>query len=161
MKLHKKLIFSHEIPNESAGSNQGPLQFEAHLQRIILEIKKSISNCSVLLLTGELGAGKTTFTRFFCETFQLNSVQSPTYAIHQVYQNDQIRIHHFDLYRLEDETQIESSGFWDILQNKKDFFIIEWAEKLGADQWFADRDSYQLQITVLANSRLYQFYKLV
>ena len=57
----------------------------------------------VIVLSGELGAGKTKFVEGILEHFNLqDEISSPTFTIVNEYQNDEINIYHFDLYRLSD-----------------------------------------------------------
>lgn len=88
----------------------------------------------VLLLSGDVGAGKTTSTQMIAELMGMKDVQSPSFAIHLRYENSQGEaLDHVDLYRLEDDDDLESSGFWDLFQDPKGRLIIEWAERLNYD----------------------------
>lgn len=88
----------------------------------------------VLLLSGDVGAGKTTSTQIIAELLGMKDVQSPSFAIHLRYENAQGEaLDHVDLYRLEDDDDLESSGFWDLFQEPKGRLIIEWAERLNYD----------------------------
>ena len=81
----------------------------------------------VLVLTGDLGSGKTKFVEGILTYFGLeNEISSPTFTIVNEYQKDNINIYHFDVYRLED-----SSEFYEI--GGEEYFssgicIIEWGE---------------------------------
>jgi len=64
----------------------------------------------------------------------MRDVQSPSFAIHLRYENPQGRcMDHLDLYRLKDDDDLESSGFWDIFAQKQSLVIIEWAQRLNFD----------------------------
>ena len=82
---------------------------------------------NVIVLTGELGSGKTKFVEGFLEHFGLeNEISSPTFTIVNEYKKDDINIFHFDVYRLED-----SSEFYEI--GGEEYFssgicLIEWGE---------------------------------
>ena len=82
---------------------------------------------NVIVLTGELGSGKTKFVEGFLEYFGLeNEISSPTFTIVNEYKKDDINIYHFDVYRLED-----SSEFYEI--GGEEYFssgicLIEWGE---------------------------------
>lgn len=81
-------------------------------------------------LSGDLGAGKTAFTRGIVDGVtpgEGDFVSSPTYAVCNVYQTAP-PVHHYDLYRLEDEDDLESVGFYDSLGSG--ILIIEWAERI-------------------------------
>ena len=88
----------------------------------------------VLLLSGDVGAGKTTSTQIIAEILGMRNVQSPSFAIHLRYENAQGEsLDHVDLYRLKDDDDLESSGFWDLFQEPQGRLIIEWAERLNYD----------------------------
>ncbi len=90
---------------------------------------------SILLLRGPMGSGKTTFAKHLLDLLRLNrgiestdGFQSPTYSIHNRYVIDQLVVDHFDLYRLGNEDEVTSAGFWDLLESKKNWVIVEWPE---------------------------------
>ena len=99
-----------------------------------------ISDRCVILLNGEVGAGKTTSTRIMAQLMGMNSAQSPSFAIHLAYKNIQGRtLDHVDLYRLENDEDLESSGFWDLFYSEDGLVVIEWAQRLNYEflpiQW--------------------------
>lgn len=116
------------------------------LDSIASQIKNFLSSGSIIFLEGELGAGKTTFVSYFCKQFSIKMVQSPTYAIHQRYSHDQVVIDHFDLYRLETAEQIESSGFFDLLEQPSDYAFVEWWGRVPRDQYPIGRDRFLLTV---------------
>ena len=67
----------------------------------------------VICLTGDLGAGKTLFSRGVATALGVASsdVNSPTFAIMNIYHGEKLEIHHFDLYRLSREGELEDIGF--------------------------------------------------
>lgn len=85
---------------------------------------------SVLALQGELGAGKTTFTQALARALGSGDiVTSPTFTILHQYDLTNHRIlNHFDLYRLETHTELESLGFLDLLTIPNTLTVIEWPE---------------------------------
>jgi tRNA threonylcarbamoyladenosine biosynthesis protein TsaE len=107
-----------------------------------------VADRHLLLLTGEVGAGKTQFCQFVLGHFGVKDVSSPTFNLIHSYQLPQKTIHHLDLYRLENEEELESIGLWDLF-NTPALILVEWGEKLGLDgfefdQWTVER----LHITV-------------
>lgn len=87
----------------------------------------------VLLLDGPMGAGKTQLTRFLLEELGSEETVSPTFAIHNEYATSRGRVDHVDLFRLENEDELESTGFWDLFAQSEGLVIIEWAERLPKD----------------------------
>lgn len=88
----------------------------------------------ILLMSGEVGAGKTTSVQMIADILGMKDVQSPSFAIHLRYENAQGKtLDHVDLYRLKDDDDLESSGFWDLFAQKKSLVIIEWANRLDFD----------------------------
>jgi len=82
----------------------------------------------VIALTGPLGAGKTTFARSLLHTLGVaDDVPSPTFTMVQFYETSQFSIYHFDLYRLEAETDLTELG-WDEA-TADGLTIVEWPER--------------------------------
>lgn len=84
----------------------------------------------VIALSGTLGAGKTQWTRFFCEAFgvSVEQVTSPTYVLLQRYIGERGVIYHFDFYRLENSAQVWDLGI-DELFEQPVVILIEWGDK--------------------------------
>ena len=87
----------------------------------------------VLVLNGDLGAGKTQLTKGIAEAMGVrDSVTSPTFTIQMVYEGSELELCHFDLYRLEDPEQLDDTGLFDVL-GADGVCVIEWGDKF-ADQ---------------------------
>lgn len=83
----------------------------------------------VLVLTGDLGAGKTQFTKGIAAGMGTDDdVTSPTFNILMVYEGARMPLYHFDLYRLDDPDQLEDIGFYDVLEGDG-ACVIEWGEQ--------------------------------
>ena len=81
----------------------------------------------VVVLTGELGSGKTKFTEGFLKYFGLDKeISSPTFNIVNEYKKDNINIYHFDVYRLEDVSEFYAIGGEEYFSSG--ICIIEWGE---------------------------------
>lgn len=82
---------------------------------------------NIICLEGDLGVGKTEFSRAFINNFSSDNVTvtSPTYNIVQIYELDELEIQHFDLYRLEDAEELQEIGFDEALYG---ICLIEWPQ---------------------------------
>lgn len=96
----------------------------------------------VIALMGDLGAGKTTFSRGLARSLGVpeGMVTSPTYLLQQDYQTDRgFLIHHFDVYRLDDPDQFEALGVGETFDSGG-VSLVEWADKaedsLPAGTWW-------------------------
>lgn len=84
----------------------------------------------VVLLNGDLGAGKTTFTQFVFKALGVKEVvNSPTFSILKTYQG-KFTLHHFDTYRITTEEAIEA-GFDEIFLEKDSVIFVEWSENIA------------------------------
>lgn len=89
----------------------------------------------VVLLDGNLGAGKTQMVRWLCAALGAYATASPTFAIHNEYKVLLGTIDHVDLYRVKSDADLEASGFWDLLRGDQAMMFVEWAERLPANVW--------------------------
>lgn len=92
----------------------------------------------VLILTGDLGAGKTQLTKGIARALGISDdVTSPTFTIQMVYPGTELDLNHFDLYRLERADQLEDTGLFDVL-GAEGVCVIEWGEQfleqIGSDR---------------------------
>lgn len=98
-------------------------EWEAVVQQIIPQLKHPI-----LLLKGNLGAGKTTFSQFLLkELGSTDEISSPTYSIVNEYDTPKGKVFHFDLYRLKSVEEAYDFGIEEYLDNCF-LSIIEWPE---------------------------------
>ncbi|SHF33629.1 tRNA (adenosine(37)-N6)-threonylcarbamoyltransferase complex ATPase subunit type 1 TsaE [Chryseobacterium vrystaatense] len=98
-------------------------EWQEVVDKIIPDLKYNI-----LLLKGNLGAGKTTFTQFLLKKLgSQDEVNSPTYSIVNEYNTPKGKIYHFDLYRLKNIEEVYDIGIEEYLDNAF-LCIIEWPE---------------------------------
>jgi tRNA threonylcarbamoyladenosine biosynthesis protein TsaE len=96
-------------------------------QEIVEQIIPALHH-NILLLKGNLGAGKTTFTQFLLKNLEsTDEVNSPTYSIVNEYNTPKGKIYHFDLYRLKNIEEVYDIGIEEYLDNAF-LCIIEWPE---------------------------------
>lgn len=90
--------------------------------------RTDLSNAT-LELQGDLGAGKTTLTRYLLQALGITGrIKSPTYTIVETYEAHGLTISHFDFYRFNDPAEWEEAGFRDIFA-ARGLKIVEWADK--------------------------------
>ncbi len=99
---------------------------EKQTKEIAFEYAKTLKKGDVVILSGDLGAGKTAFVKGVAEYFGLNGVTSPTYAYLNVYGN---LLYHYDCYRLSCGEDAERLGLTDYF-NQDNICLIEWAENI-------------------------------
>ena len=93
------------------------------------DLSKTIPYGSTIFMIGDLGSGKTTFTKGFAAGLGfINEVQSPTYPILNEYSHFDNFIYHFDLYRLKSVSEFLEIGGIEYLSNANGICIIEWPE---------------------------------
>ena len=99
----------------------------------IAEIVISKLEHNILLLKGNLGAGKTTFTQFLLKNLgSTDEVNSPTYSIVNEYSTPKGKVYHFDLYRLKNIEEVYDIGMEEYLDHSF-LCIIEWPEVYEED----------------------------
>ena len=100
---------------------------EKETKDVAKKLASKINKNAIIILSGELGAGKTKFTEGFLSYFNLeNEISSPTFNIVNEYKNDKQTIYHFDVYRLSDVD--EFYAIWGEEYFSKGICIIEWGE---------------------------------
>lgn len=95
---------------------------------------KSFGKKQLVLLEGDLGAGKTTIVQTVASLLGHAAAESPTFSIINEYPTLPV-ITHVDLYRMESAEDIESTGFWDVFDQDAGFIFVEWASRVPDHQW--------------------------
>jgi tRNA threonylcarbamoyladenosine biosynthesis protein TsaE len=117
-----------------------------------VKLGKSLPAGTVILLQGDLGAGKTTLVQGIAEGLEIqDSIESPTFTLINEYLAGRIPLYHLDLYRLEAE-EVEGlhlESYWDGLEMDLGIVAIEWAERLP----YKPDDSLQICLIYCDNGR--------
>lgn len=100
-------------------------------ERIAELLSKELSYGSIISLNGDLGAGKSVFSRGLIRGLGIDhNISSPTFNIVNEYMTPNNKIYHIDAYRLNDVEETFDIGLDEYLYDKKGICIIEWAEKI-------------------------------
>ena len=105
---------------------------EAEMMRLAEKIGRSLKGGEVFELIGDIGAGKTTFTKGLAAGLAIDDdVQSPSFTISRVYDvRDGLQLAHYDFYRL-DDPGIMANEIADLVSDPTTVTVIEWADLLG------------------------------
>ena len=94
-------------------------------------LRKERDRALVLGLSGDLGCGKTVFSRAIGSYLGVKEkIVSPTFFIYNEYKLNKGKFIHMDLYRIEKEYELEELGFWELFE-KENIVCMEWPEKMG------------------------------
>ena len=126
--------------------SNGPLETE----ELASALKENLQNGDIILLKGEIGAGKSLFARSLIQSAmdQVEEVPSPTFTIVQTYETKLGSIWHADLYRLTDQSEIFELGLIDAFVSE--IVIVEWPERLGH---LEPQDALTVEIIILENDK--------
>ncbi|TGE24589.1 tRNA (adenosine(37)-N6)-threonylcarbamoyltransferase complex ATPase subunit type 1 TsaE [Hymenobacter aquaticus] len=105
----------------------------AALPAAAAQVAPLLAGHSIVVLEGEMGAGKTTFTKALCRALGVaDEVSSPTFALVNEYRDGQNRpIYHFDFYRIEDPSEAENIGALEYFDSGY-LCLIEWPSRVEA-----------------------------
>ena len=95
------------------------------------DLAKKLSPPKVVLLRGDLGAGKTTMVKGIAEAFDAakqDDVTSPTFTLVHEYRGPKVTVIHIDLYRIDTEKELATLGIDDYMRDDS-ILVIEWGEK--------------------------------
>ena len=126
--------------------SNGPLETKT----LATEIKEYLQNGDVILLKGEVGAGKSHFARSLIQAamYKVEEVPSPTFTLVQTYDTKIGSIWHADLYRLSDQSEIFELGLIDAFG--KEIVLVEWPDRLGH---LEPQDALKIEIVILENEK--------
>ena len=132
--------------------------------KLIAEIfSKNIKSGDTLLFSGELGVGKTTFIKYLINSLQLifnqsiTEIPSPTFNLVNEYQLEKLIIKHYDLYRINDEKELDNLGIFE--NNIDQIILIEWPKiikhyklKNAIDLFFEYDENYNKRFLTLSST---------
>ncbi len=120
MELYKNIITASADETEAVG------------RALAEEILKDATLPRFIAMEGDLGVGKTVFVRGFTSAISPESaVRSPTFALVNEYgKRGGVRVFHFDVYRIADDDDLYSTGFYDYLEEKNAVCLVEWSENI-------------------------------
>ncbi len=108
------------------------------MQALGEELASSLKIGDVLMLHGDLGAGKTTLTQGIASGLGVDgAVQSPTFTLVREHRAREMMLYHLDLYRLSDPEELENLGYEVYLDPEDGVSVIEWPERAG--DWLPER----------------------
>ena len=113
-------------------SDKIDLNSEKKTEQLAIKFSKKIKPGDVVFFFGEIGVGKTTFIRYLINSFQrenkleLTEVTSPTFNLLNEYQINDIKINHYDLFRIKSVDEIKNLGLFQEI--KKTIVLIEWPQ---------------------------------
>ena len=126
--------------------SNGPPETKA----LAIRIRKNLQNGDIVLLKGEIGAGKSHFARSLIQAAmdKVEEVPSPTFTLVQTYDTKIGSIWHADLYRLSDQSEIFELGLIDAFG--KEIVLVEWPDRLGH---LEPQDALKIEIVILENDK--------
>ena len=106
------------------------LTFE-EIDRLAVKIAEKMKNGGCLGLIGDLGTGKTTFTKRICKEYNIHkNIKSPTFTYVIEYTSGDVTVYHFDAYRIINPEEIYEIGFEDYIGEENAAVIVEWADNI-------------------------------
>jgi tRNA threonylcarbamoyladenosine biosynthesis protein TsaE len=133
------------------------------IHKNVLSSCKQAQSARVFALIGDLGAGKTTFSKTFLKELGVEQhVQSPTFSIINSYGIDFegfTKVFHIDVYRIDDTKELEVLHFADIMKDPQHIVVIEWADKIrelipGDAIWMTfEHDTTQTRTVTIHNGK--------
>ena len=117
---------------------------------LAIRIRENLQNGDIVLLKGEIGAGKSHFARSLIQAAmdKVEDVPSPTITLVQTYDTIVGSIWHADLYRLSDQSEVFELGLIDAFGN--DIVLIEWPDRLG---YLEPQDALTVELVILENDK--------
>ena len=117
------------MPQQMTYTTASAAATEAVGRALALRLRAAGKAAAFVALFGDLGVGKTAFVRGFVSALVPDArVKSPTYTIVNEYRGGDVPVFHFDVYRIEGEDDLYSTGYYDYLD--AGYLLCEWSEKI-------------------------------
>lgn len=130
---------------------------EDETKLIAYEFAEHISSGMIIILNGDLGAGKTFFIKKVLEKFNITNVNSPTFAIVNEYYGDK-KFYHFDFYRINNVRELIDIGTEDYFSELESISLIEWGNMFPE---ILPENRIEINITITSDSeRVFSFIKI-
>ena len=130
----------------------------SHYNKIFNQINFMTHETVIIYLHGQVGAGKTTFVKSYLNYLDNNSeATSPTFSLVNEYKINDLKIFHYDLYRINSIKELYEIGV-DYYFEQAGLHFIEWPDKFASELLVSDFDIYFLS---LENSRLVKIHKKI
>lgn len=107
-------------------------------ERLLQDLAPNEGGATLVTLSGELGAGKTTFTQAIARTLGITEpITSPTFVLEKVYAIEEDpyghfdRMVHIDAYRLNGGSELSALGFAELMKDPKSLILLEWPERVA------------------------------
>lgn len=106
---------------------------ELETKHLAMSLAKETKTPHIFCLYGELGAGKTVFTKGFASALGIEErkLKSPTYNLMKEYHFGQKKLYHFDFYRIQEPDEILIHDLETVIKHKNAYVIIEWPERVA------------------------------
>lgn len=120
-------------------------------EELAIQIAKCLSVPALITLSGDLGAGKTTFTKGLAKGLKIEgTITSPTFTILKSYEGNNITLHHMDAYRL--EGIVQDLGFDEELYDDTAVCVIEWSHFI---EYALPKERLEITIEIDKEDRLF------
>jgi tRNA threonylcarbamoyladenosine biosynthesis protein TsaE len=96
------------------------------------KLAPTLKNASMVILSGDLGAGKTTLVKGIAEGLEAAShedVTSPTFTLIHEYRGPDVNLYHVDLYRIDTPRELDTLGLDELFSEEGNLVLLEWGEK--------------------------------
>lgn len=129
--------------------DQAPVAWSlGDLEQIAQDIASKFKMRQLVLLSGPMGAGKTTLVKALLAVKGVSDASSPTFALHHRYQSGNGSIDHIDLFRVKVVSELEDAGLWDLFLQDQGLILVEWADRMDSSVWPGEWQPIFIELSV-------------